>query len=49
MDRGSHEPDKEPESVNPIKKFLMDTFKIKEINHEKFHKNIKRAIKIKPK
>ena len=39
----------EPEPINPIKKFLMDIFKIKEIDHEKFRKDNKWAIKIKPK
>jgi hypothetical protein len=37
----------EPETkeVNPIKKFLMDVFKIKEIDHEKFRRENKWAIK----
>tara|TARA_B110000305_G_C19068991_1_gene460726 strand:+ start:32 stop:361 length:330 start_codon:yes stop_codon:yes gene_type:complete len=44
MDQGPEEPEKEP---NPIKKFLMNFFKIKEIDHEKFRKENKWAIKIK--
>ena len=37
----------EPETkvVNPIKKFLMDVFKIKEIDYEKFNKENKWAIR----
>ena len=31
--------------VHPIKKFLMDTFKIKEIDNEKFRKESKWAIR----
>ena len=33
--------------VNPIKKFLMDVFKIEEIDHEKFREEDKWAIRIK--
>ena len=33
--------------VNPIKKFIMKVFKIKEIDYEKFRKEDKWAIKIK--
>jgi hypothetical protein len=38
----------EPETkvVNPIKKFLMDVFKIEEVDHEKFRKENKWAIRI---
>lgn len=38
----------EPEMkvVNPIKKFLMDIFKIEEVDHEKFRKENKWAIRI---
>lgn len=38
----------EPEekvATNPIKKFLMNIFRIKEIDHEEFRKNNKWAIK----
>jgi hypothetical protein len=42
MDQGPEEPKKKP---NPIKKFLMDVFKIKEIDHEKFRRENKWAIK----
>ena len=39
----------EPEPhVNPIKKFIMDVFKIKEIDHEKFRESNKWAIKPRP-
>ena len=37
------EPD--TKEVNPIKKFIMKVFKIEEIDHEKFRKNNKWAIK----
>jgi len=41
-------PKKEPiqKKVNPIKKFLMRVFKIKEIDHEEFRKDNKWAIRI---
>ena len=35
----------ETKDVNPIKKFIMKLFKIEEIDHEKFRKNNKWAIK----
>ena len=34
-----------PSKKNPIKKFLMDIFKIKEIDYEKFRKESKWSIK----
>jgi len=37
------EPEKKP---HPIKKFIMDVFKIKEIDHEKFREESMWAIKI---
>ena len=43
-------PKKKPmeKKVNPIKKLLMDVFNIKEIDHEKFRKENKWAIKPPP-
>jgi hypothetical protein len=41
IDQGPKEPKKE---VNPIKKFLMEKFKIKEIDYTKFDKENKWAI-----
>jgi hypothetical protein len=38
---------KKAEAANPIKKFIMKFFKIKEIDYEKFRKEDKWAIKIK--
>lgn len=38
----------EKKEVNPIKKFIMDVFKIKEIDHEKFRESNKWAIKPRP-
>lgn len=35
----------ETKEMNPIKKFIMKVFKIEEIDHEKFRKNNKWAIK----
>lgn len=35
----------EKKEVNPIKKFIMNVFKIKEIDHEKFRKESMWAIK----
>jgi len=43
MDQGSEEP--VTKEVNPIKKFIMKVFKIKEIDHEKFRKESTWAIK----
>ena len=40
---------KKAEAANPIKKFIMKVFKIKEIDYEKFRKEDKWAIKIKEK
>ena len=40
---------KKDEAANPIKKFIMKVFKIKEIDYEKFRKEDKWAIKIKEK
>ena len=40
-------PDPKKKEVNPIKKFIMKVFKIKEIDYEKFRKEDKWAIKIK--
>ena len=37
--------DDKPKEVHPVKKFLMDTFKIKEIDNEKFRKESKWAIR----
>jgi hypothetical protein len=37
--------DQGPEKVNPIKKWIMDVFKIKEIDYEKFRKESKWSIK----
>ena len=42
MDQGPDEPEK---NVNPIKKFLMDVFKIEEIDYGKFRKESKWAIR----
>lgn len=42
IDQGPKEPKKE---VNPIKKFLMEKFKIKEIDYNKFEKENKWAIR----
>lgn len=42
MDQGPNEPEK---NVNPIKKFLMDVFKIEEIDYGKFRKESKWAIR----
>jgi hypothetical protein len=42
MDQG---PDEPIQKVNPIKKFLMDVFKIKEIDYGKFRKENKWAIR----
>ena len=39
--------DPKKKEVNPIKKFIMKVFKIKEIDYEKFRKEDKWAIKIK--
>ena len=36
----------EKKEVNPIKKFIMNVFKIEEIDHEKFRKESMWAIKI---
>jgi hypothetical protein len=36
----------EIKKINPIKKFLMDVFKIEEVDHEKFRKENKWAIRI---
>jgi hypothetical protein len=41
--------DQDPEKkMNPIKKFLMDVFKIEEIDYGKFRENSKWAIKPRP-
>ena len=40
---------KKDEATNPIKKFIMKVFKIKQIDYEKFRKENKWAIKIKEK
>lgn len=40
-----NEPDKPTKDINPIKKFLMDVFKIKEIDINKFRKENKWAIR----
>tara|TARA_R110001606_G_scaffold374545_1_gene532398 strand:- start:163 stop:429 length:267 start_codon:yes stop_codon:yes gene_type:complete len=42
IDQGFEEPE---EKINPIKKFLIDVFKFKEIDYEKFRKDNKWAIK----
>ena len=42
MDQG---PDVPPKKMNPIKKFLMNIFKIEEIDYGKFRKESKWAIK----
>jgi hypothetical protein len=38
-------PDEIDKEVNPIKKFLMDVFKIEEVDYEKFRKENKWAIR----
>jgi len=38
-------PDEIDKEVNPVKKFLMDVFKLKEIDYEKFHEESKWAIR----
>jgi hypothetical protein len=35
----------EIKKINPVKKFLMDVFKIEEVDHEKFRKENKWAIR----
>ena len=42
MDQGPDEPE---QKVNPIKKWIMDVFKIKEIDYEKFRKESEWSIK----
>ena len=42
MDQGPSDP---PKKLNPIKKFLMDVFKIEEIDYGKFRKESKWAIR----
>ena len=42
MDQSDIEPDK---NVNPLKKFIMDVFKIKEVDYEEFRKKSKWAIR----
>lgn len=44
IDQGFEEPEKK---INPIKKFLIEVFKFKEIDHEKFRKDNNWAIKMK--
>ena len=39
-------PTRDEKDVNPIKKFIMKVFKIEEIDHEKFQRENKWAIKI---
>jgi hypothetical protein len=43
--RGMRRDEPETKEVNPIKKFIMKVFKIKEIDHEKFREENEWAIK----